>query len=95
MKEYMIDYGIDENALILDNNGYSTYQSLYNAKNIYSFDSIIVVTQQYYLYRALYIGISLDLNITGVSAKHMSYQGQIVRVAREILARTKDYFYCI
>ncbi len=95
MKTYMIDQGISEDILILDNEGYSTYQSLYNAKNIYDFNNIIIVTQQYHLYRALYIGISLDMNVTGVSAQNVRYNGQIGRDVREILARTKDYFNCI
>lgn len=59
MKEYMIDQGINEDVLILDNEGYSTYQSLYNAKNVYHFNSIIVSTQQYHMYRALYILVYL------------------------------------
>ncbi len=95
MKEYMIENSIDEDVLILDNEGYSTYQSLYNTKNIYNFDNIIVVTQQYHLYRALYIGISLDLDVVGVSAQNVRYNGQAIRDAREILARTKDYFNCM
>lgn len=95
MKEYMVDQGIDENVLILDNEGYSTYQSLYNAKNIYNFNNVIVVSQQYHLYRALYIGLSLNMDVTGVCAQNMIYNGQIIRDAREILARTKDYFNCI
>ncbi|MCD7807709.1 MAG: YdcF family protein [Erysipelotrichaceae bacterium] len=95
MKTYMIDEGMSEDVLILDNEGYSTYQSLYNAKNIYDFNNIIVVTQQYHMYRALYIGISLDMNVSGVSAQNVRYNGQIVRNVREILARTKDYFSCL
>ncbi|MCD7840055.1 MAG: YdcF family protein [Erysipelotrichaceae bacterium] len=95
MKTYMIDQGMSKDVLILDNEGYSTYQSLYNVKNIYDFDNIIVVTQQYHLYRALYIGISLDMDVNGVSTQNVRYNGQIVRDAREILARTKDYFSCI
>lgn len=95
MKDYMIENGIDEDILILDNEGYSTYQSLYNVKNKYSFDSVIVVTQQYHLYRALYIGIALDLDVVGASTQNARYNGQIIRETREILARTKDYFNCM
>ena len=51
---------------------------------------IIIVTQEYHLYRALYLAEKLGLEAWGVAADYHRYAGQPVRDAREVLARVKD-----
>jgi vancomycin permeability regulator SanA len=64
------------------------------AKEIYGFDKIIVVTQEYHLYRALYIADKSGIDAVGIGADLRPYRGQTVRDVREILARAKDFFLC-
>ena len=92
MKEYCLSKGIPESDIICDNLGFSTYESLYNTAQIKDADSIIIVTQKYHLYRALYIGEKMGLEVCGVSADIRSYRGQIFREIRETLARAKDFY---
>ena len=54
MKQYAIDQGVPSEDIFMDHAGFSTYESVYRAKEIFQCESIIVVTQQYHLYRALY-----------------------------------------
>ncbi len=94
MKEYVLGLGVSEDKIILDGQGFSTYESITRAKQIYGFDNIIVITQEYHLYRALYIADQCDIEAVGVSADLRPYQMQVVRDVREILARVKDFFQC-
>jgi SanA protein len=95
MKQYAIDKGIVSENIFMDHAGISTYDSLYRAKEIFLADEIIIVTQKYHLYRALYIADSLGIDAYGVSADPRIYIGQEVREIREILARAKDFVKCI
>ena len=61
--------GIASEDVFMDHAGISTYDSIYRAKEIFQADNIIIVTQQYHLYRALYISESLGINAYGVSAE--------------------------
>ena len=61
-------------------------------KEVYGYNKIIIITQEYHLYRSLYIGKELGLNVYGYKAENVEYKGEIYRKLREILARSKDYF---
>ena len=93
MKNYAIEKGIDSNIIYLDSYGISTYDSIYRIKH--KFRKIIIVTQKYHLYRALYIAKSLGVEAYGVDATKVRYVGQTYRDLREILARNKDFIKCI
>lgn len=95
MKQYALDKGIASEDIFMDHAGISTYDSIYRAKEIFQADNVIIVTQQYHLYRALYISESLGINAYGVSADPRIYVGQELRELREIMARAKDFVKCI
>lgn len=92
MKDYAIDAGIGSDLIYMDHAGFSTYESLFRLKHIFKANKIIIVTQKYHLYRALYIANALGLDAVGVAASEIRYGGQSVRDLREILARNKDFF---
>lgn len=91
MKAYCLSVGLPESALICDNFGFSTRESMVNAKNL-GYEKIIAVTQSYHLYRALFIAERVGLDAIGASADVRSYRGQTIRDIREIAARVKDFF---
>ncbi len=91
MKQFAIDAGIPSEDVFMDHAGFSTYETMYRAKEIFDADKIIVVTQEYHLYRALYIADKLGLQAYGVSSDYVTYRGQYMRDFREILARNKDF----
>jgi len=91
MKQVAIEAGVESGDIFMDHAGFSTYESIYRAKEIFEADKIIVVTQQYHLYRALYIAQMLGIKAYGVSSDYRTYWGQSNREAREILARCKDF----
>ena len=95
MKEYAIEQGVPSEDIFMDHAGFSTYESIYRAKEIFDADNIVIVTQEYHLYRALYIADKLDINAYGVNSDPRKYSGQTFRELREILARNKDFVNCI
>ena len=92
MKDIALDQGVPSEDVFMDHAGFSTYDSLYRARDVFQARKVIIVTQKYHLYRALYIARSLGLDAWGVSADTRRYRGQSQRDYREILARDKDFF---
>ena len=92
MKQYAIDHEIPSSDIFMDHAGFSTYESIYRARDIFQAKKIIIVTQEYHLHRALYIAAALGIEAYGVDADYRSYSGQTARDIREILARNKDFF---
>jgi len=90
MKNFAIEQGISSNVIFLDHAGISTYDSIYRAINIYGAKKILVVTQKYHLYRAVYLAEALGAEAYGVSANLRSYFGQPKYSVREWAARVKD-----
>lgn len=94
MKEYAIELGVPENDIICDFIGYSTHESMYNFKTTYPDASVIVVTQEYHLYRSLYLCREQGIeNAVGISSTLDKYPKHLWRETREILARVKDFIF--
>lgn len=90
--KYTKEAGVPEKDIFCDHAGFSTYESMYRAGSIFNAERVIVVTQTYHQYRALYIGDKLGLEVMGVASDQQTYFGQSFRESREILARIKDFF---
>lgn len=95
MKNYAIKNHVPSENIYLDHAGYSTYDSMYRAKDIFQAKNVVIVTQEYHLYRAVYIANTLGLNAYGVSSNSNPFSGELTLDLREILARTKDFIYTI
>lgn len=95
MKKFAMDKGVPSGDIFMDHAGFSTYESLYRAKEIFEADKVIIVTQEYHLYRALYIARALGIEAYGVASDPRQYVGATYREIREILARNKDFVKCI
>ena len=92
MKDYAIENGVPSENVFMDHAGFSTYESLYRARDVFEIRSVLIVTQQYHLYRALYIARALGLEAYGLAADLHTYSKMPLFMAREILARSKDFF---
>lgn len=90
MKEYALNAGVPAEDIFLDHAGFSTYESIYRAAYIFQIERVVVVTQEYHLYRSLYGCERMGITALGVSSNQDSYGGQETRELREILARDKD-----
>lgn len=91
MKQYAIDAGVPSSDIFMDHAGFSTYDSMWRAKNVFSVTNPIIVTQRYHLYRAVYIAQQSGLSCTGIASDCYPYGGRPKRLMREFLARCKDF----
>lgn len=96
MKRYAMDEGVPSEDIFMDHAGFETYDSLYRAKEIFGAKKIIIVTQEYHLYRALYIADMLGLDARGVTSDLRFYSKKMAYWKfREYLARIKSFAKCI
>ena len=91
MKLEAMEEGISSEDIFMDHAGFSTYESIFRARDVFAADKIIMVTQEYHLYRALHIANALGVEAYGVAADYHTYVGQAYRELRESLARNKDF----
>lgn len=91
MKRYAVEAGVLSEDVFMDHAGFSTYETVYRAKEIFGAEKIVIVTQQYHLYRAMYIAEAMGMEVYGVAADYRQYSGQFARDVREVLARVKDF----
>lgn len=95
MKNFAIDKGIESENIFMDHAGFSTYESMYRAKEIFKAERIIIVTQTYHLPRAIRCAEALGMEAYGVSADLRGYGKVVYNNIREFAARVKDFFCCI
>ena len=92
MKDYAVAQGVPSEDVFCDHAGFSTYESMYRAKHVFGAERIVVATQTYHLYRALYSARGLGVEALGVPSDYHAYSKQTQYDLREIPARTKDFF---
>ena len=61
MKLEAMDEGIPSEDIFMDHAGFSTYESIFRARDVFAADKIIIVTQEYHLYRALHVANALGV----------------------------------
>ena len=93
MKRHAMEAGVPGKVIFLDHAGLSTYESMWRAKELYGVEKVLIVTQEYHLYRALYVAKELGMDAYGVSADLRPYRSQSMREARELVARVKDFVF--
>lgn len=92
MKDYLISYGIPEEKIIVDNQGYNTYLTAKNVKKIMKdekFDSVMVISQYHHISRSKLI--FSKVNIKNVYSAHSNYfeLRDIYSIVREFFAYYK------
>ena len=92
MKNYVLEKtNIPSDDIFMDHAGFSTYESIYWARDIFEVDKAVIVTQKFHLPRALYIARLLGINAVGVEADMHRYKGYKYFEFREFLARVKEF----
>ena len=90
MKDFAIEHGVPSGDVFMDHAGFSTYESMVRAQQVFQVQRVLIVTQGYHLPRAVYDARRLGLEADGVAADLRAYAGQTYRDLREVLARDKD-----
>jgi len=94
MKNFLKNKGVPSENIFMDHAGFSTYESMYRARDIFKAQKVIIVTQEYHLKRAVFVARELGLDAYGVASdKHDYGQAMNFYNLREIAARNKDFFW--
>lgn len=91
MVRYCLEHGVPESAIVRDDIGFSTSESVYNTVRTLGYRDILVVTQEYHLYRAMYMIKRMGADADGFATDYRAYSMQIKRDVREYVARCKDF----
>lgn len=91
MKAYAVAHGVPSEDVFCDHAGICTYDSLYRARMVFMVNRLVVVTQSYHLYRALFDARALGIDAVGVPSNRSSYLNQNYYDFREVFARVSDF----
>lgn len=87
MARLLVEAGVPETSLIEDSLGVRTLSSILRCKRVYNRDKVIIVTQKFHAYRALFISNFYDLDAVVVAAGEESAANTFSVILREIFAR--------
>lgn len=86
MRDYALSLGVPEDAILLDTAGDRTYLSCLNAYEDHGARSVLLVTQEFHLPRALVLCDALGMDAQGVSADLREYRAERFWTFRETAA---------
>lgn len=73
MRKQLRRMSIPERDIFLDHAGFTTYDSLYRARDIFAIKDCVIVTQRFHLSRAVYTARKLGLDCSGFVADRRQY----------------------
>lgn len=92
MKNYCYNHGVDTTKIFIDYAGFDTYSTMYRAKHIFKIKRATLISQEYHLNRAIYIGNKLGIKSVGYSANQGEYLGYKYVTFREYGSIFKSFF---
>ncbi|OCB70480.1 hypothetical protein B0A79_00135 [Flavobacterium piscis] len=92
MKNYCFNHGVDTTKIFIDYAGFDTYSTIYRAKHIFNIKKATLISQEYHLNRAIYIGQKLGIKSVGYSANNGEYRGYKYVTFREYGSIFKSFF---
>jgi vancomycin permeability regulator SanA len=91
MRRHVLSLGVPEEDVVSDFAGFSTYETLYRARELFGVRRPVLVTQGYHLPRALYIARGLGLDAVGLEAGSAGGAQPGPMFLRELLASVKAF----
>lgn len=87
---------LDQELIFLDHAGFSTYETMYRARDVFCVTNAIITTQKFHIYRSVYIAKKLGLDVIGVVAPEINKFPKNIHISweiREFFARVKAFFF--
>lgn len=91
MKAYMVEQGVPAEAVYCDPGGYHTYETVWRAAHVFGAQRVVLVTQEYHLFRCVFDARGLGMQALGVVSDSGSYDDQLWYDARESVSRVIDF----
>ncbi len=94
MRQYLLAAGIPDECIFMDHAGFDTYDTLYRAQAVFAVRRAVFTTQDFQLYRALYISRQLGLDVQGIACAYPDWYRKPWYRFREYFARCKAFLDC-
>ena len=96
MREFVLEQNpgiVKPEDIFMDHAGFDTYDSVVRAKEVFSAESLIIVTQKFHINRAVYLARMIGLDAVGFAVDETKYQKNIRDswYLRESLSRVKAF----
>ena len=96
MRLYVLENApyIQEEDIFMDHAGFSTWDSMYRARDVFDVKDILIVTQEFHISRAVCMARSLGLDAVGYGVNQDRFRGPSLRSwqIREYFARVKAFY---
>ncbi len=90
MRDYCLRHGVKGEDIFLDHAGVRTFDTMVRAKTSFNVRTAIVVSQELYLPRALFLARAHGIKAEGYAAEASSFDNTWQATGREYLARLKS-----
>lgn len=91
MAELAIKEGVTSTDVIVDGQGYRTYESCKRAATVYGVKEAVIVTQRFHLGRALFLCHAFGIDTQGLPADRHTYQRILFFVSRDLISSFKAW----
>ncbi len=92
MRRLAVEAGVTSTDVLVDGQGYRTYESCKRATQVFQIKKAIIITQRFHLARALYLCRAFGMDVQGVSADKQSYQRIIFFTLRDLASSLKAWW---
>lgn len=90
MRDSLLAHGVRSEDIILDYDGFRTFESVRNAKTKYGLNRVTIISQKYHVERAVILALRQGIDAIGYGAAMTGHAGaDATCIARELPARVK------
>lgn len=92
MRAALLEQGVPENDILLDTAGFRTIESVYRCAHVYNQKDVVIITQEFHAFRALFISQYYEMNAIAYLAEEVPVYSAAKVNIREFFARPKAIF---
>jgi SanA protein len=89
LKRALLDRGIPDSALVLDNHGLRTLDSVVRARDVFHCGNLTIISERFHDYRALFLSRYYGIHAVAYAPRDLPFRWMIKSSLRESLARVK------
>jgi SanA protein len=89
LKRALLERGVPESAMVLDNYGLRTLDSVVRAHDVFKCQKLTIISERFHDFRALFLSRYYGIDAVAYAPKDLSFRWMIRSTLRESLARVK------
>jgi SanA protein len=89
MKRALLLRGVPESALVLDNYGLRTLDSVVRARDVFKCGKLTIISERFHVFRALFLSRYYGVDAVAYAPQDLPFRWMVRPMTRECLARVK------